>query len=42
MLTQESLKSEQGIKRLESAAAELYKAMQAARDTGLFIPPLFE
>jgi hypothetical protein len=33
-LTQESLETERGIKRLEESGAELYKAMQAAKDNG--------
>jgi exocyst complex component 1 len=33
-LTQESLEKPSGIERLEEAAAELYKALQAGRDTG--------
>jgi hypothetical protein len=33
-LTQESLEKSQSISRLEQAAAELYKALQAGRDTG--------
>jgi hypothetical protein len=34
MLTQESLEKTGSIQRLEDAAAELYKALQAGRDTG--------
>jgi len=33
-LTQESLEKSQSISKLEQAAAELYKALQAGRDTG--------
>lgn len=33
-LTQESLEKSQSITRLEESAAELYKALQAGRDTG--------
>jgi len=33
-LTQESLEKSQSISRLEQAAAGLYKALQARRDTG--------
>lgn len=33
-LTQESLEKTSGIERLELAATELYKALQAGRDTG--------
>jgi len=33
-LTQESLEKSQSISRLEQAAAGLYKALQAGRDTG--------
>lgn len=35
-LTQESLEQPKSIERLEEAAAELYKALQAGRDTGEF------
>jgi hypothetical protein len=34
MLTQESLEKTGSIQKLEDAAAELYKALQAGRDTG--------
>lgn len=34
VLTQESLESPRGIQALEEAAASLYKALQAGRDTG--------
>ena len=33
-LTQESLEKASSIQRLEDAATELYKALQAGRDTG--------
>lgn len=33
-LTQESLEKASGIEKLEAAATELYKALQAGRDTG--------
>jgi hypothetical protein len=33
-LTQESLEQSSGIQRLEEAATELYKALQAGQDTG--------
>lgn len=33
-LTQESLEKAQSITRLEEAAVQLYKALQAGRDTG--------
>ena len=33
-LSQESLEKTSGIQRLEEAATELYKALQAGRDTG--------
>jgi hypothetical protein len=35
-LTQESLEKASSIQRLEDAATELYKALQAGRDTGEF------
>jgi hypothetical protein len=35
-LTQESLEKSQSIRRLEEAAVQLYKALQAGRDTGSF------
>ena len=39
-LTQESLEKQSGIQRLEEAATELYKALQASQDTGQgFIQP---
>jgi len=34
-LTQESLEKTQSIQHLEAAAVQLYKALQAGRDTGL-------
>ena len=34
ILTQESLEKTAGVQRLEEAAAQLYKALQAGRDTG--------
>jgi hypothetical protein len=34
-LTQESLEKSKSIQKLEEAAADLYKAMQAGRDRGL-------
>lgn len=34
-LTQESLEKTQSIQHLEEAAVQLYKALQAGRDTGL-------
>jgi hypothetical protein len=34
MLNQESLEKPRSMQRLEEAAAELYKALQAGRDTG--------
>jgi len=36
-LTQESLEKSQSITRLEEAAVQLYKALQAGRDTGAYI-----
>lgn len=33
-LTQESLKTQRGIQKLEEAAAELYRALLAGRDRG--------
>lgn len=33
-LTQESLEKSKSMQRLEEAAAELYKALQAGRETG--------
>ncbi len=33
-LTQDSLEKSQSIRRLEAAAVQLYKALQAGRDTG--------
>jgi hypothetical protein len=36
MLTQESLEKSTGIQKLEEAATQLYKALQAGRDTGEF------
>ena len=36
VLTQGSLETDAGITKLEQAAAELYKAMQAARETGTY------
>ena len=36
-LTQESLEKTQSIHRLEEAAVQLYKALQAGRDTGKVI-----
>lgn len=33
-LTQESLEKQTGIQRLEEAATELYKALQASKDRG--------
>jgi hypothetical protein len=35
-LTQESLEKSAGIQRLEEAATELYKALQAGQDTGSY------
>lgn len=35
-LTQESLEKPQSIQRLEEACTELYKALQAGRDRGLY------
>lgn len=34
-LTQESLEKASGIEKLEKAATELYKALQAGQDTGM-------
>lgn len=39
-LTQESLEKAQSIQRLEDAAVQLYKALQAGRDTGDILNPL--
>lgn len=36
MLAQESLEKPAGIQRLEEAASELYKALQAGRDRGAY------
>jgi hypothetical protein len=36
-LTQESLEKASSIHKLEDAATELYKALQAGRDTGEFL-----
>lgn len=36
MTLQESLEKASNIQRLEGAATELYKALQAGRDTGKF------
>ncbi|KAG5647578.1 hypothetical protein DXG03_008931 [Asterophora parasitica] len=36
-LTQESLEKPQSLQRLEEAAAQLYKALQAGRDTGTYL-----
>lgn len=36
-LTQESLEKASGIHKLETAATELYKALQAGQDTGMFV-----
>ena len=38
-LTQESLEKSQSIHLLEEAAAQLYKALQAGRDTGNILDP---
>ena len=35
-LTQESLEKASGIQKLEKAATELYKALQAGKDTGMW------
>lgn len=40
ILTQESLREDRGIQRLEMAAASLYKALQAGRDTGEWHMPV--
>jgi hypothetical protein len=36
-LTQESLEKASGIQKLEKAATELYKALQAGQDTGVSV-----